>query len=192
MAAGVLILVGFAIMGWSALGLINPVRFAEGARGRAFGVGVIGFALFMVGGSMLEPESELTPATRPAPAMGDVIRGGVHTESDFRVAVAQFFDEWPDEGDVVGARAVGNNLTVTMNWMGTRFLPEGGWTCEQERELAEYFLENWKEDLRETTQDLPNTATDFDIGGGASITFTSLAGRVLASADESSTTPLCD
>ena len=54
MAAGVLILVGFAIMGWSALGLINPVRFAEGSRGRAFGVGVIGFALFMVGGSMLE------------------------------------------------------------------------------------------------------------------------------------------
>ena len=46
MAAGVLILVGFAIMGWSALGLINPVRFAEGSRGRAFGVGVIGFALF--------------------------------------------------------------------------------------------------------------------------------------------------
>ena len=34
MAAGVLILVGFAIMGWSALGLINPVRFAEGSRGR--------------------------------------------------------------------------------------------------------------------------------------------------------------
>ena len=46
--------------------------------------------------------------------------------------------------------------------------------------------------LRETTQDLPNTATDFDIGSGASIIFTSLAGRVLASADESSTTPLCD
>ena len=184
--AVVLILCSLGLMGWSVLGLINPLRFAQGSRARAFGVGVIGFALFMVGGSMLEPESELTPA------MGDVIRGGVHTESDFRVAVAQFFDEWPDEGDVVGARAVGNDLTVTMNWMGTRFLPEGGWTCEQERELAEYFLDKWKEDLRETTQDLPNTATDFDIGSGASITFTSLAGRVLASADESSTTPLCD
>ena len=143
-------------------------------------------------GLWTEEEKKLTPATRPAPAMGDVIRGGVHTESDFRVAVAQFFDAWPDEGDVVGARAVGNNLTVTMNWMGTRFLPGGEWTCEQEREIAEYFLENWKEDLRETTQDLPNTATDFDIGSGASITFTSLAGRVFASADESSTTPLCD
>ena len=75
MAAGILILVGFAIMGWSVLGLINPLRFAQGSRARAFGVGVIGFALFMVGASMLEPESELTPATRPAPAMGDVIRG---------------------------------------------------------------------------------------------------------------------
>ena len=45
MAAGILILVGFAIMGWSVLGLINPRRFAEGSRARAFGVGVIGFAL---------------------------------------------------------------------------------------------------------------------------------------------------
>ena len=61
--AVVLILCSLGLMGWSVLGLINPLRFAQGSRARAFGVGVIGFALFMVGGSMLEPESELTPVT---------------------------------------------------------------------------------------------------------------------------------
>ena len=71
MAAGILILVGFAIMGWSVLGLINPLRFAEGSRARAFGVGVIGFALLMVGGSLMpddpaEPASEEFAPSAPA------------------------------------------------------------------------------------------------------------------------------
>ena len=43
--ATVLILCSLGLMGWSVLGLINPLRFAEGSRARAFGVGVIGFAL---------------------------------------------------------------------------------------------------------------------------------------------------
>ena len=65
MAAGILILVGFAIMGWSVLGLINPRRFAEGSRARAFGVGVIGFALLMVGGAMLPPTPDSQPIQEP-------------------------------------------------------------------------------------------------------------------------------
>ena len=43
--AVVLILCSLGLMGWSVLGLINPLRFAQGSRARAFGVGVIGFAL---------------------------------------------------------------------------------------------------------------------------------------------------
>ena len=42
--AAVLILCSLGLMGWSVLGLINPLRFAQGSRARAFGVGVIGFA----------------------------------------------------------------------------------------------------------------------------------------------------
>ena len=57
--AAVLILCSLGLMGWSVLGLINPLRFAQGSRARAFGVGVIGFALLMVGGAMLPP----TPGT---------------------------------------------------------------------------------------------------------------------------------
>ncbi len=45
--AVVLILCSLGLMGWSVLGLINPLRFAQGSRARAFGVGVIGFALLM-------------------------------------------------------------------------------------------------------------------------------------------------
>ena len=63
MAAGILILVGFAIMGWSVLGLINPRRFAEGSRARAVGVGVIGVALFMVGGAIVDTEESSTGVT---------------------------------------------------------------------------------------------------------------------------------
>ena len=58
--ATVLILCSLGLMGWSVLGLINPLRFAEGSRARAFGVGVIGFALLMVGGAMLPPTPEPT------------------------------------------------------------------------------------------------------------------------------------
>ena len=58
--AAVLILCSLGLMGWSVLGLINPLRFAQGSRARAFGVGVIGFALLMVGGVMLPPTPEPT------------------------------------------------------------------------------------------------------------------------------------
>ena len=52
------------------LGLINPLRFAQGSRARAFGVGRDWFALFMVGASMLEPESELTPGDETSASDG--------------------------------------------------------------------------------------------------------------------------
>jgi hypothetical protein len=65
--AAVLILCSLGLMGWSVLGLINPLRFAQGSRARAFGVGVIGFALLMVGGAMLPPTPEPTSTATSSP-----------------------------------------------------------------------------------------------------------------------------
>ena len=65
--ATVLILCSLGLMGWSVLGLINPLRFAQGSRARAFGVGVIGFALLMVGGAMLPPTPEPTSTATSSP-----------------------------------------------------------------------------------------------------------------------------
>ena len=82
MAAGILILVGFAIMGWSVLGLINPRRFAEGSRARAVGVGVIGVALFMVGGAIVDTEESSTGVT---PTGVTPTGGPVEVAIDFEV-----------------------------------------------------------------------------------------------------------
>ena len=65
--ATVLILCSLGLMGGSVLGLINPLRFAQGSRARAFGVGVIGFALLMVGGAMLPPTPEPTSTATSSP-----------------------------------------------------------------------------------------------------------------------------
>ena len=91
MAAGILILVGFAIMGWSVLGLINPRRFAEGSRARAFGVGVIGFALLMVGGAMLPPTPEptSTATSSPTPTSTSAVSGEIVHPDEFSAHTKQ-------------------------------------------------------------------------------------------------------
>ena len=176
MAAGVLILVGFAIMGWSALGLINPVRFAEGSRGRAFGVGVIGFALFMVGGSMLPPtpETTSTATSSPTPTSAPAVSGEiVHPESDFHDEVAAFLSQGVarahvQSDDLLQARAYNNDLVLTFSSDFSAIL--GASDCDNQRDLAASFWLQWVEHA-------PNRS-------GAGVTFQSPTGHVLASAEQ--------
>ena len=132
MAAGVLILVGFAIMGWSALGLINPVRFAKGSRGRAFGVGVIGFALFMGGGAMLPPTPE------PASAVSTPVDSRVHPESAFPESVAVLIAEGALAESVTQARAYHNDLELTLSAAASDVLAAA--SCDQQRD---YVASQW-------------------------------------------------
>ena len=165
MAAGVLILVGFAIMGWSALGLINPVRFAEGSRGRAFGVGVIGFALFIIGGAL-----DSTPEQTEQAATATDER--VHPESDFQAQVQRLIQQRPLGGDTTEARAFHNDLTLTVNREASALLAST--TCDQQRDLAASVWLKWSE---------------MDVGRGAGVTIQSYTGRILASAEEGFTGP---
>ena len=121
--AAVLILCSLGLMGWSVLGLINPLRFAQGSRARAFGVGVIGFALLMVGGAMLPPTPEptSTATSSPTPTSAPAVSGEiVHPESDFPDEVAAFLSQGVarahvQSDDLLQARAYNNDLVLTFD-----------------------------------------------------------------------------
>ena len=172
MAAGVLILVGFAIMGWSALGLINPVRFAKGSRGRAFGVGVIGFALFMGGGAMLPPTPEPAPVAESASAVSPPVDSRVHPESAFPESVAVLIAEGALAESVTQARAYHNDLELTLSAAASDVLAAA--SCDQQRDYAASQWLKWNK---------------LDVGRGSGITLKSSTGRVLASVEEGFTGP---
>ena len=174
--AAVLILCSLGLMGWSVLGLINPLRFAQGSRARAFGVGVIGFALLMVGGAMLPPTPEptSTATSSPTPTSAPAVSGEiVHPESDFPDEVAAFLSQGVarahvQSDDLLQARAYNNDLVLTFGSDFSAIL--GASDCDNQRDLAASFWLQWVEHA-------PNRS-------GAGVTFQSPTGHVLASAEQ--------